>query len=433
MLNRRTFLKAAGAGAACPAAGVARAARGAGKPNIILIMADDVGREVPGCFGGTTYETPNIDRLAKEGTRFDHVYAAPVCHPSRVTIVTGRYPFRVGNPRWGAFPNKVEQQTFAHELKKGGYATAVAGKWQLTKLCKEPDHPHRLGFDGYSLFGWHEGPRYWQPHIWQNEKRRKDVKERYGPEVYTEFLIDFMKAHADGPFLLYFPMALCHDISDDFKPFPPYGPGMDRYENFPEMVARMDRLVGNIVDAVDELGIAKKTLILYTTDNGTASRTYIKHEKGRLIRETNYSRFKGMKVRGGKGSFTDWGIRVPTIARWPGTVPAGETRDELIDFSDFLPTFNDLAGLPAPAYEIDGRSFAGLLTGGKHQPREWVFSQKGGNHCIRTRNWKLMHNGRLYDLAADPYENKPIKPGKDTPASKTARQRLAGILKELRG
>ena len=125
------------------------------KPNILLILADDVGREILSSYGGTSYKTPNIDKLASESMRFEHVYSAVVCHPTRITLMTGRYPFRFGEPAWGSFPEEAEKQTFAHEFKKAGYASAVAGKWQLCLMKDEPDHPHRLGFDEYCLFGWH--------------------------------------------------------------------------------------------------------------------------------------------------------------------------------------------------------------------------------------------------------------------------------------
>jgi arylsulfatase A len=124
-------------------------------------------------YGGTSYQTPNIDDLASESMRCEHFYAAPVCHPARITLMTGWYPFRFGDPVWGSFPEHAEGQTFAHELKKAGYATAVAGKWQLCMMKNEPDHPHRLGFDEYCLLGWHEGPRYHHPLIWQNGEIRQ--------------------------------------------------------------------------------------------------------------------------------------------------------------------------------------------------------------------------------------------------------------------
>jgi len=226
---------------------------GESRPNIMLIMADDVGSEVLGCYGGTSYQTPRIDSLADTGMRFTNCFSMPVCHPSRQTIMTGQYPFR--HPTgWGSFPEGVT--TFAHMLKQAGYATAVAGKWQLTLQKNNPTHPAQLGFDESALFGWHEGPRFHNPMIYRNgivweEKRKPDV---YGPEIYSEFLIDFMAENKDRPFFAYYPMALCHEISDDFQPVPPPGPG-GRCRRFAEMVDDMDAAVGRIVDALDRLGL----------------------------------------------------------------------------------------------------------------------------------------------------------------------------------
>lgn len=431
MTSRRSFLKAAG----FAAAGTGFLSRGATEslpPNILFILADDVGRDAIGCYGGTSYPTPNIDHLAEQGMRFEHVYSAPVCHPSRVCLLTGQYPVQLGSPAWGSFPRHAEKRTFAHELKRAGYATAVAGKWQLTLLKKDLDQPHRLGFDEYSLFGWHEGPRYHEPHIWQNGELRDDVGDRYGPDVYCDFLIDFMTRNKEKPFIAYFPMALCHDVSDDFKPPPPCGPGRDRYENFAEMMAEMDRIVGRVVGAVDKLGLGKRTVILFTTDNGTASKTIIRHKQKGFEKETNVSRVGDIGVPGGKGKLTDPGIRVPTIARWHGRIAAGTASEALIDFSDFLPTFNELSGLPAPKYEINGRSFAGLLTGGQHTAREWIYSEARGKYCVRSREWKLCGDGKLYDLVNDPAERKPIKANADTPESVKVRLQLQGIAQAIR-
>ena len=128
-------------------------------PNIVLIMADDVGCETLGCYGGQSYKTPHIDRLAKTGLKFTHCYAMPVCHPPRTCLLSGRYPRHQGNPRWGTFPRVDEAQTLAKALQSAGYRTSISGKWQLTLLLKDPQQPHRMGFDDYCLFGWHEGPR----------------------------------------------------------------------------------------------------------------------------------------------------------------------------------------------------------------------------------------------------------------------------------
>ncbi len=403
-----------------------------GNPNILLILADDVGRDILSSYGGTSYQTPNIDDLAAKSMRFDHVYASPVCHPARITLLTGRYPFRFGEPGWGSFPRHVENQTFAHELKKAGYATAVAGKWQLCMMKDEPDHPHRLGFDEYCLFGWHEGPRYHNPLIWQNGEIRQDVSDAYGPDVYSDFLIDFMKRNRNRPFLAYYPMALIHDVSDDFEPPPPYGPA-GRYENVKEMLVEMDRIIGKMLQAVDDLGLASNTLIIFTTDNGTNHTSIISHENGEYIEELVYSMINGEKVPGGKTQITDWGIRVPTLMHWPGKIQRGTVCDELIDFSDFLPTFNEILDLPPPAYDIDGQSFAGILTGEEYNPRNWVYSEKGEEiYMVRSKKWKLLPDGKLFDMRSDIHEKNPILPGDDTPQSAKARTELDSIMNKLR-
>ena len=216
------------------------AALSQGRPNIVLILADDVGREAIGCYGGESYPTPNIDRLSREGMLFQHFYSAPVCHPTRVALISGRYLHSLGNPKWGYYPpGKPEEQTIAHAMRRAGYRTAAAGKWHLAMLKDDPDHPSRLGFDEHCFFGWHEGPRYWQPLLWQNGQRRTDANERFGPDVYIEFLIDFMHRNRDQPFFAYYPMTLSHAVSNDLDPHPPHGP-LERYMTFAEMMTEMD-------------------------------------------------------------------------------------------------------------------------------------------------------------------------------------------------
>jgi arylsulfatase A len=404
------------------------------RPNIVLFMADDVGSEVLGCYGGTSYETPRIDALARRGARFTHCYSMPVCHPSRLAIMTGRYPFR--NPAgWGKWPKGVE--TFAHVLGRAGYATAVAGKWQLTFLAHNPDHADELGFDQAAVFGWHEGPRFHNPMIYRNgevweEKQRPEV---YGPEVYTEFLIDFIERNRERPFLVYYPMALCHEISDDFEPVPPPAPD-GHYLTFAEMVADMDDAVGRIVDAVDRLGLARNTVIMFTTDNGSPSRylTEVEHRDGKIIRRHKpvVSVRNGEEVRGGKGSLTDAGTRVPLVVRWPAETPSGVCIDDLVDFSDFLPTLADLAGASLPeGVEYDGHSFAPQLRGEQGDPREWVYSGLRGRHWVRTRCWKLYADGRLFNVCDDAAEKQPIDKSEAPAEAKAARRKLQAVLEEL--
>ncbi|MFP6763593.1 MAG: sulfatase-like hydrolase/transferase, partial [Planctomycetaceae bacterium] len=266
--------------------------RAAEKPNIVFILADDVGREVLGCYGGESYRTPNLDQLAASGAKFTHCYAMPVCHPTRVTLLTGRYPRHLGNPKWGSFPRAEESKTFAHAVRDAGYATAIAGKWQICMMQDDPDHPARLGFDEWSLFGWHEGPRYHEPMIYQNGKLRNDTTGKYGPDLYVDFLVDFIERNRSKPFMAYFSMALCHDVTDDLKAPVPYGKH-GRYDSFSEMANTMDVEVGRLIQALDRLRLREKTLIVFTADNGTAMSSIIRAQNNRYIREPVFSMMNG--------------------------------------------------------------------------------------------------------------------------------------------
>jgi arylsulfatase A len=227
-------------------------------------------------------------------------------------------------------------------------------------------------------------------------------------------------------------MSLIHDVSDDFEPPPPFGPD-GRYESVKEMSVEMDRIVGKMVQVLDDLGLADNTLVIFTTDNGTNHTSILGHKDGEFFEETVYSMIDGVEVPGGKTKITDWGIRVPTFIRWPGRIQEGSVCHELIDFSDFLPTFNDLLDLPPAAYEIDGQSFAGVLTGQGHDPREWVYTEKAGmDYMVRSKDWKLLPGGKLFDMRSDIHEENPILESADTPASAKARVTLDSIMTELR-
>ena len=406
-------------------ADVQGASKPAPRPNIIFILADDVGQEVLGCYGGTSYATPRIDALAQTGIRFQHCYSMPSCFPSRLTSLTGRYPYRHGNPGDGEFPVAAEDQTVAHVLKRAGYATAAAGKWQLRMLKNNPDHPRRLGFDESCLFGWHEGPRYYEPHIWQNGKLLEGVKDRYGPDVYCEFLIDFMTRQRKRPFFVYYPMALCHGVTDDLDQPVPFGP-RGRYDTYGELVPEMDKYVGRIVDALEKLDLRDKTLIVYTSDNGTP-RNYIHTAiDGKLIEKPIVS-YKGTQpIHGRKGTLTDGGTRVPLIVSWPGQIKAGEITNALVDLSDFLPTFAELARAPLPHdVQLSGQSFASLLVpGGKLSQRRWVFSEKRGRSFVRSERWKLFRDGPFFDMKADPLESEPLRPEDLSAEGRSAQESL---------
>ncbi len=398
-------------------------------PNIVLIMADDVGEEILGCYGGTSYQTPNIDKLAETGLRFTHCYSTPKCSPSRVTIMTGRYVFRT-TEKWGHIPSK--EKTFGHVLKAAGYQTALAGKWQMRLLKDEPDHITKMGFDQNSVFGWHEGPRYYQPYIWQNGKILDEVKDLYGPDVFCDFLIDFITKNKDKSFLAYYPMAVAHEISNDMPTPPPTGPD-GRYQSYKVLVEYMDLLVGRIIDTLDRLGIRENTLILFTTDNGTPKKFITQVEDGEYISEPVFSMMGDKRVSGGKGELTDAGTHVPLIANWPGVSPAGTICDDLIDFSDFLPTLAEFTGADLPTNVIiDGKSFASQIRGENGYPREWVFNQFEGNAWVRTKRWKLYEDDNFFDVANDPLENAAVQINTLDGPSIKIKEKLQSVFTRLR-
>jgi arylsulfatase A len=374
------------------------------RTNIILIMADDIGYECYGVYGGTSYETPRIDRMAANGIRFMHCYSQPICTPSRVKIMTGLSNVR----NYAGFSIlKKNQQTFGHILKDAGYRTAVAGKWQLygaehypTKYRAKGALPRQVGFERHCLWQIDKlGSRFWGPSITIDGKLKVFDKETYGPDVYCQYLLDRMDEYKEEPFFLYYPMALVH------SPFVPTPDSADRnsrnkQKNFGDMVTYMDKLIGRIVDKTVELGIAGKTLILVTGDNGT--HTSINSMMGDL------------NIRGGKGKPTDAGTRVALVGYQPGTIPAGRVSDHLVGFSDFSPTFSELAGTKRPG-QTDGASFLAELRGAPMQPRDPVFiyywprPEKGKPlRFARGQRWKLYGDGRLIDVPNDVMEQFPV-------------------------
>ncbi len=380
------------------------------RPNILFIMADDVGREVLGCYGGETYATPRLDALAASGQRYNHCYSMPVCHPTRMALMTGRYPAVLGNPKWGSFPKEEENRTFASVLKAAGYRTAVAGKWQLSLMKKDLQQPARMGFDQWSLFGWHEGPRYHDPFIYQNGELRDDTKGKYGPDLYVDFLIDFIKQNQSKPFFAYYSMALCHDVTDDIGEPVPYGPN-GHWLTYAEMAADMDLQVGRLLDALDTMNLRQKTLVIFTTDNGTAGASYFKYNDGKYERPKVFSKIDGKMVQGGKGKLNDWGTRVPLIVSLPGKVAGGEVREDLVDFSDFLPTLADVADAALPEdVLLNGHSFADAIHSKGSTPRRWAYAEgRNKERFTRTQQYKLYSSGRFFDMAADPEEQSPLK------------------------
>ncbi|MDH4203443.1 MAG: sulfatase-like hydrolase/transferase [Phycisphaerae bacterium] len=383
---------------------IAEKAIASGKPNIVLIMADDLGYECIGANGGTSYETPVLDQLAKTGVRFEHCYAQPLCTPSRVKIMTGIYNVR-NYVKFGVLDRG--QTTFAHFLKDSGYKTCIAGKWQLGS---EMDSPQHFGFDESCLWqhtrkakdAKKRDTRYLNPNLEINGKPVDYTNGEYGPDVVSDFICDFMERNKDKPFFAYYPMILTHS---PFVPTPDSkNPKSNNPQNnFVDMVAYVDKVVGKITAKLDDLGIRDNTLILFTGDNGTA---------GAIKSELN-----GRQVRGGKDEMTDAGTRVPLIASWPGTITEGAVLNDLVDFSDFLPTLCDAAGVEVPhELDIDGRSFLPQLKGQNGNPREWIycwFARKSGTPAVeewaRNRRYKLYRTGEFYDISKDELEKSPLK------------------------
>lgn len=416
----------------------------ADKPNIVLIMADDVGIEGLGCYGGLSYKTPSLDQLAREGIRFTHAYAQPLCTNTRIQLMTGKYNHR----NWLAFGLlDPKEKTIGHWMKEAGYKTCIAGKWQLQSY-DPPDYPgaekrrgkgmkvEDAGFDEVCL--WHtghteaKGSRYADPVILQNGKFRTDLKGRYGPDVWVEYINDFMERSRSEPFFVYYAMALPHwpmvptPDSPEWKD--PAQRNTEDVRFVKDMIQYMDKCVGRIVDKIDDLGLRKKTLVVFYSDNGT-------HRKV-------VSQSKSGPVTGGKGLTTDAGTHVPLIVRRPGTITTG-LNDDLVDSTDFIPTLLEAAGRPLPLeVKLDGRSFYPQLLGKSGNPRDWIYcfyDPRPGwdkDHFTRIvfardKRYKLYEDGRLFDVPSDKLEESPLSRKADMPRTRDARQRLEKVLKAM--
>ena len=417
----------------------------AAKPNLVFIMVDDLGPEWISAYGGEGIETPNIDKLAAGGMKFNNAYSMPQCTPTRVTLLTGQYPFRHGwtnhwdVPRWGAgcHFDPARNVTFARQLKKAGYVTAIAGKWQINDFRVQPDILRAHGFDAWSMWTGGEGgnpvsnERYWNPYVYTDKAASKTYAGAFGPDLYNDFLVDFVHRNKSKPMLIYYPMALTHGplVHTPHEPF-----AETKMEKHRAMVRYTDYLVGKLVKAFDDAGIRGNTIVIFTTDNGTAGGI-----SGRM---------NGRTIRGGKAKLTENGPRQPYIVNGPGLVPAGAATDALTDFSDLLPTLCELAGAPLPdGVTLDGKSLASVILGKDADgPREWILAMGFGagaldengvrgvkNYAprvIRDKRYKIhVHDGAataLYDLSRDPDEQNNLIAGGD-PAHAAALSRLQAV------
>lgn len=387
--------------AACPDMASAQHEQSSNQPaNIVLIMADDFGYECVGAYGGTSWQTPNLDELARTGLQFNHCYSQPLCTPSRVQIMTGIYNVR-NYANFGILPES--ETTFANILQDQGYKTCVVGKWQLK------GEPGQFGFDEHCLWQMNRVPeRYPNPGLEVNGKRINYTNGEYGPDLVSDYACEFIRKNSDQPFLVYYPMILTHCPfcpTPDSEDWDPSSPGSETYKGDPryfgDMVLYMDKIIGKLVKTLDEQGLRENTLVIFTGDNGTDKPVV--------------SMMGDTAVAGGKKKMTDAGTRVPMIANWPGTIAEESTCNDLVDFSDFFPTLCDVAAVKLPQdLRLDGVSYFPQLKGEQGSPREWIycwFARNGGpegKQWVRNQRYKLYADGRFIDVRNDILEIKPL-------------------------
>lgn len=395
-------------------------------PNIIYIMADDMGYHDAGAYGGEEILTPNIDRLAQEGTRFTQVYAGhPVCAPSRNVLMTGLHTGHttvrnnfaavggvtgLGGGK-GRVPLNAEDFTVAELLKKAGYVTGMTGKWGLGEPNTSGE-PNRQGFDEW--FGYLNQRRahtYYPTFIWLNQGRfdltgnMAGERNQYTHDLFTGFALSFLRKHAKERFFLYVPYTIPHQAFE----VPDLGPYRDK--PWPEekkavaaMETRMDRDIGLILDLLEELGVADNTVVFFCSDNGSAPDI------------DEYFGGTG-KFRDAKGSVYEGGIRTPMIVRWPGKIAAGKVNEDAVwYFADFLPTAGELAGVEPPR-GLDGVSVMPSLLGEDQELSDrflyWESHARGFHQAARKGDWKAVRHGleqpiELYDLANDVSETNDV-------------------------
>ncbi len=413
------------------------------KPNILFIMVDDLGKDWISCYGADEIETPRIDALAAGGMKFHNAWSMPQCTPTRTTLLTGQYPWRTGwvnhwdVPRWGVgYFDWREYTTFAQVMKTAGYTTCAAGKWQINDFRIEPEAMRKHGFDDWCMWTGYEADnppsekRYWDPYINTPTGSRTWLNE-FGPDIYASYLIEFMKQNRERPMCLYFPMALTHGPLVSTPSEPDVSTPKQKLQ---AMIRHTDHLVGRLVDTLDELKIRERTIIVFTTDNGTS---------GELRGTIN-----GVRPSGGKASKYEGGVSEPFIVNCPGTVAAGVETSALTDFSDLLPTFAELGGAELPqGTTLDGVSIAPLILGkADDSPRTWILAMGHGSakldqqgvhgqtpyvgRVIRDKRWKVWVNttgqiDQLFDMQNDPLEqNNLLTTNGTVPAAATASMRL---------
>ncbi|QDU24279.1 arylsulfatase [Urbifossiella limnaea] len=419
----------------CFAAPAARADEPRRPPNVVFILADDLGSAELGCYGQTRIRTPHVDQLAKDGTRFTRFYAGnAVCAPSRCALLTGRHMGhaavrnnREAQPE-GQFPMSADAVTVATLLRQRGYVTAAMGKWGLG-MFDTTGSPLRHGFERF--FGYNcqrHAHTHYPTYLYRNAERftlpgnNGATGDSYTGDLFEREALAFLDEKHARPFFLFLPFVVPHaavqvpedslaeyrgKLGDDpaYDGKKGYRPHPAPHAAYAAMVTRMDRTVGRIVAKLKARGLTNDTLVIFTSDNGPT------HNVGGA--DSTFFRSAG-SLRGLKGSLYEGGIRVPFVASWPGTIPTGATHGTRLYFPDVLPTLCELAGAPVPP-GVDGISFAPALRGERQPPHPflyWEFGGYGGQQAVTVDDWKAVRQnlnaGRavteLYDLAADPNE-----------------------------
>ena len=379
------------------------------QPNIILIMADDMGYEALSSNGSESCKSPNLDKLAAKGVRFTNCFSNPICTPSRVKLMTGQYNVR-NYVKFGWLDR--EQTTFAHQLKAAGYATAIAGKWQLGR---DKDTPQHFGFEQSCLWqhtrsgrsnedGKNIDRRFVNPQLEFNGVEKDFTNGEYGPQVCTDFICDFIDKNKKKPFLIYYPMILTHcpfDPTPDSTDWDPKRLGSTTYKgdrndpqrHFRDMVAYADKAVGQIVSQLGKSGVRDNTLIIFTGDNGTDTP---------IVTPWN-----GKKVVGGKGTMSDTGTRVPLIVNWPaGIRKAGRVVDDLVEFTDVFPTICEVTTAKLPKnHPGDGASIVPVLRNqAGARKKDWVYIWYRKQVMVRNKQYSFVAKQDGSNAALTRYE-----------------------------
>jgi len=405
------------------------------QPNIIYILADDLGYGDLSCYGQTKFETPNIDLLAKEGIRFtNHYSGSTVCAPSRGTLMTGKHTghaYSRGNKgvpgNKGDFPLAASEVTIAEIFKNAGYTTGMFGKWGLGYPGSEGE-PNNKGFDEfYGYLSQALAHNYYPYQLWHNREKvvlegnTGQNTEQYAPTLIHEQAMAFLEKNKDKPFFLYYPSIIPHAElfapeeyiekyrgkllpekeyagKDEGKGYKTggYGSQKECHAAFAGMIHLLDDQVGEIVDKVRELGLTENTIIMFSSDNGP-------HAEGGADPEYFNS---GGGLRGIKRDLYEGGVRAPMIVKWPGTIEAGRESNHISAFWDVLPTVADIINQEI-LEGIDGISFLPELLG-KEQPKHnhlyWEFYEQGGKQAVRKGKWKAVRLNVHKDYAAAPIE-----------------------------